>query len=1520
MKKFLLSLVVLFIGISMNWADEPFRQARYDGFKVLQPAEGGIVMIGNSITDMHIWNEVFRDKDGKCLPISNRGNSGSYATQQSENLESYLGNKPAKVFMMIGTNDIATSGGLNTPATPDVLLKFVQNIVTRIHARCAETEVYLYPIINNSTGNRVEATWLAYNELLKTWIDGMRTAGNTWLTFVDFYDTMSCVAQGGAWSNDKLHPNAAAFKKWATAIKPYLGEGVTSEYDALSNDLTSVQKQDGLSSMHGGRATMFSVMPISSEDILFFGDAEVKTAEWWELLGNNNIKNRGTGWNASGDIATTSKEVDATFASTGVTKSCPKAILLYTGTADFTGSTDIATVQSNYKALVDKVKSKASGAKIYVMSLHGRYNNASLNTGRLTTLNNWLRDELAGNAGYENVKFIDTYAATIGTDNNPVADYVNSNNYLTGKGSVKFAQAIRDALSADFNDVSFTVLTDEQAAERWQTVTDASYIRPVASTDGDEHWYQIVSNRSTGHFVTATGATDGVIGSTTDYKYANSMWKFVDRGDGTYDIINRKYGSYISPTASYNTQISCVASIPSAGWTLKNANTMAHFAFCSGEVELNQTGSPQTYKIYNWSSSSNKGNDLGDVGCQLRILDAPEPMEEPDPDPEPVDPITYTVDKTTGTLYGSSGAANQSWNNSWKSTTTPQLVFGCGPNNMNWSGNTLQLMTGSKGSATYSITAPSGYVISSYSFDAQNNSHTTGLSLVMDGKTYTTSQTVQTLSKSSVYLQTVSFDLTGTNGKGLLMNNFTVTIIPESQAPVAGLPEISTEGNEHWYYIVNAAASSVSYCTGKVINYTASSNRITYSDKLYMSDRIWSFWEKDGKLAIKNYDGIYFGTPGSGTGNSTQFGKSDTPNYIYSIEASNGAFIIKDSGVELHAQKDNSLIVRWAAGEGNASLWRFEEVDASGEEARVKIASTTCTQAKVTTGIGNTDVPIMRATLHVDGLKGSIELQGINVTVFNPRYVKSVKVYEAYNERELFVDPEKKMPWRDETGTLLGKYDLLTGPSATTTSEKCTINVNKVLTPGDYFIWIAFDIEDGDIEGKKTKPRITGYIVDGEEVNEDNGNCANYVQIFLSEGTALMPKDRGVDKTNGSMYYRIPAITSVVKDGKTRLVVLTDDRLNHNADLPSHCYVVSQYSDDLGKTWTEPNVVAGTASTGGDYGHGDASLVTNRNNGEIIGIMTSSPYGNGFFASTPEKPQAWKTIKSVDGGETWSTPVDHTKSLYAVGSPNPTWKGGFSGSGAALQLRDGTLVSSFVNRDGDNVQNFVFFMSEDNGDSWHVQGTSGTTGADEPKTLERNNGDLAISVRASGYNYHNVTSDRGMTWKKAPKTRFTSGISGNACDGEYMVWCATKDGNPWDVAFQTCPDNSSRQNLSIAISYDEGETFTGKKVICPTGSAYSAATVLPDGTLGVYYEENGIFGGFTMRFVRFSLKWATGKSDYVFTDENPFRPIGFDPTGINDMVGDLSGQNHIATKVIREGRIIILKDGSEYSTTGVRIR
>lgn len=533
--------------------------------------------------------------------------------------------------------------------------------------------------------------------------------------------------------------------------------------------------------------------------------------------------------------------------------------------------------------------------------------------------------------------------------------------------------------------------------------------------------------------------------------------------------------------------------------------------------------------------------------------------------------------------------------------------------------------------------------------------------------------------------------------------------------------------------------------------------------------------------------------------------------------------------------------------------------------AETSFLTTKVEQGKVTTAIGNKNVPILRSTITVSEQTGPIDFQRVTgkINATNLKDVKAVRAYFATNAQELFIDKENSMKWRENNGTLFANGTI-------SADGTYTITGNKSLTTGTYYLWIALDISKKAKEGNTVDASITSYTIDGKTQNEPNGNPDYAATIFLTESSVLMPMDKG------SLYYRIPAICTSA-DGK-RLVVLTDDRKDHNADLPYHCYVIAQYSEDNGRTWTDPVTVAGTPETGGDYGHGDASLITNRQNGDIIGIMTSSPNGTGFFASTPDKPQCWKTIVSHDGGKTWEAPIDHTKELYATGSPHPNWLGGFTGSGAGLQKRDGTLVSPFVNRespDGSNnniTQNYYNFMSKDGGKTWYVSGKSGTTAADEPKILERNNGDLAISVRARGYNYYNVTSDDGQTWQHAPQTRFTSGISGNACDGEYMYWCSTLDDNPWNIVFQTLPNSGNRQNLSIALSTDEGETFGLPKTICPRGSAYSAATILPDGTVGVYYEEEGIFGGYTMRFVRFSLNWASN-GKYSFTKKHPFHPV-----------------------------------------------
>lgn len=869
--------------------------------------------------------------------------------------------------------------------------------------------------------------------------------------------------------------------------------------------------------------------------------------------------------------------------------------------------------------------------------------------------------------------------------------------------------------------------------------------------------------------------------------------------------------------------------------------------------------------------------------------------------------LQYTIDKGNGNLYKADGSVNQNWNSSWKSNTTPQLQFGCGTvNNMNWDGNNVQLMTGSAGKSTYTLSAPAGYVITAYSMTFANNNHDTALTLTMDnGVAYSTSKTAQTISGTNQKISSVAFTLAGDNNKGVVLTNFTATIkVDKIEAP-----KISTEEKVYWYYITSASTKAA-YCAGKVIYYDSDNSKLRFGDKAFSPDRIWSFWEKDGKIAIKNYRGEYFGTAGQGTGGGTAFGVVDEPNYIYNINNAHGFFIIKDNAVELHAQEANQVIVRWSADAGNASLWKFDEVDTSN--AAAKLASTIVAQGKVSTGIGNTDQPIVRSVINVSGLYGSIKFQGVKGTFSgtDKNDITNVKAYFATNARELFVDPEKKMTWREENGAQFGETVTLAADGT------FTITGERELEPGNNYLWITYDIAEDAKEGNIVDAMITSYTVDGTEVAENNGNPNHSVTIFLSEGAVLMPMDKG------SLYYRIPSIT-VTKDGK-RLVTLTDDRKHHNADLPSHCYLVAQYSEDNGKTWSEPKTVAGTAETGGNYGHGDASIVTNRDNGEIVGIMTSAgTYGHGFFAGTAAEPPRWKTITSRDGGLTWETPVDHTDDLFGANCSNPdtkTWKSGFSGSGAALQKRDGTLVSSFVNRQADNSQHFYFFMSKDGGKSWYVSGTSGTSGADEPKTLERNNGDLAISVRASGYNLHNYTSDDGATWHLPDRTRFTTGISGNACDGEYMVWCSTLEGNPWNIALQTLPNSGSRQNVSIALSTDEGTTFGTPKTICPRGSAYSAAVVLPDGTLGVYYEENGIYGGFTMRFVRFSLDWASNGA-YKFTDDAPFYPIKStaassietinEPSSSSKTIYDLMGRpvtNPTQGIYIIDGKKVVIND------------
>jgi sialidase-1 len=75
-----------------------------------------------------------------------------------------------------------------------------------------------------------------------------------------------------------------------------------------------------------------------------------------------------------------------------------------------------------------------------------------------------------------------------------------------------------------------------------------------------------------------------------------------------------------------------------------------------------------------------------------------------------------------------------------------------------------------------------------------------------------------------------------------------------------------------------------------------------------------------------------------------------------------------------------------------------------------------------------------------------------------------------------------------------------------------------------------------------------------------------------------------------------------------------------------------------------------------------------------------------------------------------------------------------------------------------------------------------------------------------------------------------------------------------------------RKNVSVKLSYDEGQTWPVNKSLEAGFSGYSDLAVLPDGTILCFYERGSIdgknnFGTDRLTVARFNLEWLTDGAD-----------------------------------------------------------
>ncbi|MBR5634391.1 MAG: family 20 glycosylhydrolase [Prevotella sp.] len=288
-------------------------------------------------------------------------------------------------------------------------------------------------------------------------------------------------------------------------------------------------------------------------------------------------------------------------------------------------------------------------------------------------------------------------------------------------------QSVIDEISATFGEIrsaeerSCQLSRLNAAYEQFLSACETEGpIIPTASTDGDEHWYYFCSTLRNSRYTRSNGANAGVTGGDND-KSNQMYWKIVERADGTYDIINRADGSYLSPDASYNTQITTSSTQPSKGWTFKASDTPGMLIITCGNVQLNQTNLND--KVYNWSNQSTLGNDKTDTGCQFTIREVVFPSEE---DVDLVVRVTSDDNVMRPDQYGTWDS--KPWTKGWTSNESNVLAgvtMTSASAQFNQSYGIYEryvlALKPSQAGATDEIviTAPEGYVITGYSMKAR---------------------------------------------------------------------------------------------------------------------------------------------------------------------------------------------------------------------------------------------------------------------------------------------------------------------------------------------------------------------------------------------------------------------------------------------------------------------------------------------------------------------------------------------------------------------------------------------------------------------------------------------------------------------------------------------------------------------------------------------------------------------------------------------------------------------------------
>jgi sialidase-1 len=316
---------------------------------------------------------------------------------------------------------------------------------------------------------------------------------------------------------------------------------------------------------------------------------------------------------------------------------------------------------------------------------------------------------------------------------------------------------------------------------------------------------------------------------------------------------------------------------------------------------------------------------------------------------------------------------------------------------------------------------------------------------------------------------------------------------------------------------------------------------------------------------------------------------------------------------------------------------------------------------------------------------------------------------------------------------------------------------------------------------------------------------------------------------SGYACFRIPAIVTTVKG---TVLAFAEARKNNCGDAGDIDLVVKRSSDG-GKTWSALQMVWNDSTNT----CGNPAPVIDQKTGKIVLLSTwnlGSDHEKEIIAGTSKDTRRVFVLTSADDGISWSDAKQITSDVKNTG-----WTWYATGPGRGLQVSKGKykgrmlVPANHVTANEKRNYSHVIY-SDDAGDSWALGGITRQDSVNESTLAQLSNGRLMLNMRNASkkrVRQTAISKNGGKSWSNIKPD---NALIEPVCEANLLHY--NYRDRRQALLFSNPASKTSRTQMTIRVSYNNGKSWTGEKLLYEGPSAYSCLTVLPNGNIGCFYE------------------------------------------------------------------------------------